>query len=122
MQEFNEHYAQVSKNLEAEKKRSALIEESKAAAATDGGGFWWDEVIDNFGVDELEQYAAALEELKKNVAMRADELMLVKASSLPPTVFANPGGLVADHFITTQANDCETSIVPHGYDFAHGQF
>ncbi|XP_057496615.1 agamous-like MADS-box protein AGL62 [Actinidia eriantha] len=120
VQEFNEHYAQVSKELEFEKKRSTMIEESKVAY---GGGLWWDEPIDGLGLAELEQYAAALEELKKNVAMRADELMLVKAASVPSSMFAMNPNVSSDglgDYVIDQANDFGNSIVPIGYDFGHG--
>ena len=97
-----------------------MIEESKAAY---GGGLWWDEPIDGLGLAELEQYVASLEELKKNVAMRADELMLVKAASMPSSMFAMNPSVNYDRlgdYVIDQANDFGNSIVPIGYDFGHG--
>ncbi|XP_058216711.1 agamous-like MADS-box protein AGL62 [Rhododendron vialii] len=127
-EEFNQHYDLVSKELEAEKRRSAVIVESKKAV--DCGGFWWNEPVGDLGLAELERYVAALEELKKNVSMRADELMLAKEASksmLPSTIFGmnppganNPDGYgLADRFIN-QASECGTSIVPPGFDFGEG--
>ncbi|GMQ01234.1 hypothetical protein CsSME_00047940 [Camellia sinensis var. sinensis] len=111
--DFNEKYAQVSKELEAEKRRSAVIEETKKVA--NDGGFWWDEAVDDLGLEELEQYVAALEELKKNVSMKADELMIMKANSsmmFGMNESANHGGLGL-------MSDCATSMVPHGFDCAN---
>ncbi|OMP00689.1 hypothetical protein COLO4_12456 [Corchorus olitorius] len=54
--------------LEAEKQRGKGIEEEKEEM---GDRFWWDEPIDNMGVDELEAYIKALDELRNNVAKKA---------------------------------------------------
>ncbi|XP_059654656.1 agamous-like MADS-box protein AGL62 [Cornus florida] len=81
--EFNNKYNEISKGLEAEKKRSVMIEEAKSAG--NGGGFWWDRAVDDsMGLEEMEQYMAALEELKRKVDIRADEMMMMKASSTIP--------------------------------------
>ncbi|KAK4405155.1 Agamous-like MADS-box protein [Sesamum angolense] len=85
--DYNRHYSDVCRELEVEKKRKEVIEEAKRTECYDGGGggFWWDEAVEGLEVEELEQYAAALEELMKNVTMRADDLMLIHSSnSLPP--------------------------------------
>ncbi|KAL7119186.1 hypothetical protein ACP275_02G048000 [Erythranthe tilingii] len=77
--DYNRDYADVCKELEAEKKRKEFIEASKRAEECYGGGgsgFWWDEAVEGMGLEELDQYAAALDVLMKNVALRADELML----------------------------------------------
>ncbi|KAL7156996.1 hypothetical protein ABFS83_02G047300 [Erythranthe nasuta] len=79
--DYNRDYADVCKELEVEKKRKEFIEASKRAEECYGGGgggsgFWWDEAVEGMGLEELEQYAAALDVLMKNVALRADELML----------------------------------------------
>ncbi|CAI9099486.1 OLC1v1036313C1 [Oldenlandia corymbosa var. corymbosa] len=42
--------------------------------------YWWEKSIENMGLEELEMYAVALEELKKNVLTSADELDLLKKS------------------------------------------
>ncbi|CAL5418258.1 unnamed protein product [Camellia sinensis] len=149
--DFNEKYAQVSKELEAEKRRRAVIEETKKAA--NDGGFWWDEAVDDLGLEELEQYVAALEELKKNVSMKADELMIMKANSsmmFGMNESSNHGGLglmsdcatstvphgfdcanssmmfgmneSANHGGLGLMSDCATSMIPHGFDFGRGQF
>ncbi|KAG8388209.1 hypothetical protein BUALT_Bualt02G0101900 [Buddleja alternifolia] len=63
MRDYIRYYSDVCQELEAEKKRMEVIEEDKRG----GGGFWWDEAVGGLEVEELEQYMAALEELRKNV-------------------------------------------------------
>ncbi|KAA8519520.1 hypothetical protein F0562_013776 [Nyssa sinensis] len=76
--------------LGAVKEREKTVEESKEVS---GGGFRWDEPIDELGLDELEQYMASLEVLKKKVRTRADEIAMASASSLN---FFAPGGIAMD--------------------------
>ncbi|KAI8002773.1 hypothetical protein LOK49_LG08G00561 [Camellia lanceoleosa] len=112
--EFEERkISNVSKELEAEKRRRAVIEETEKAA--NDGGFWWDEAVDDLGLEELEQYMAALEELKKNVSMKAGELIIMKANSsmmFGMNESSNHGGLGL-------MSDCAISTVPHGFDCAN---
>ncbi|KAL7082557.1 hypothetical protein ACP275_14G106500 [Erythranthe tilingii] len=94
--DYNKHYSDVCKKLEVEKKRREAIEEAKrvesyaAAAAGGGGGLWWDDAdVEGMDLDELVQYAEALEELMKNVTMRANDFMLMRNSnSLRPVTVA----------------------------------
>ncbi|KAI3445858.1 hypothetical protein Pfo_002523 [Paulownia fortunei] len=83
--DYNRHYSDVCQELEAEKKRKEVIEEAKRADGYGGGGgggvFWWNEAVDGLELDELEHYAAALEELMKNIAVRADDLMLIHTAA-----------------------------------------
>lgn len=71
---FNQHYIEVSRELEAEKRRKQMIPTSSHAVA------WYDEPVDGLNVDELEQYLYSLEKLKKKVITRADELMMIQKS------------------------------------------
>ncbi|XP_052176652.1 agamous-like MADS-box protein AGL61 [Diospyros lotus] len=89
---FNRRYDEVVSELDEEKKRMGTMEELKSRERDNNGGFWWDRPVGEIEWPELERYMAALEELKKKVAMRADEMMLIKdASSLPKLMFAmNP--------------------------------
>ncbi|KAL3843836.1 hypothetical protein ACJIZ3_001239 [Penstemon smallii] len=106
--DFNRHYSDVCKQLDAEKKLKDSIENAK----TPRGGLWWEDDVDGLGLEELEQYAAALEELMKNVTMRADDLMLIQNSSnsLPDA----EGCLAADETMALlQQNQATTS--PFGY-------
>ena len=77
VKEFNQHYVEVSKELEAEKKRKEAIQESKIANGGCGLA-WYDEAIDELEVEELQQYLTSLIELKRKVLVRADELMMIK--------------------------------------------
>ncbi|KAK1411973.1 hypothetical protein QVD17_32869 [Tagetes erecta] len=73
--EFNQHYVEVSRELEAEKRRREMM-----VPAGNGGVPWFDEAVDGLPVEELEQYLWSLVELKKKVMTRADELMMINKS------------------------------------------
>ncbi|XP_012835329.1 PREDICTED: agamous-like MADS-box protein AGL62 [Erythranthe guttata] len=95
--DYNKHYSDVCKKLEVEKKRREAIEEAKrvegyAAAAS---GLWWDDAdVEGMDLDELVQYAEALEELMKNVTMRANDFMLMRNSnSLRPVAAAGANSM-----------------------------
>ncbi|KAL2513505.1 MADS-box domain-containing protein [Forsythia ovata] len=49
--------------------------------ADDGVGFWSDSAVEGLQLEELERYMAALEELRKNVYTKADNLMIIQTSS-----------------------------------------
>ncbi|KAK6120991.1 hypothetical protein DH2020_045261 [Rehmannia glutinosa] len=137
--DYNRHYSDVCKELEVEKKRKEVIEEAKMVDGGAGEGLWWDEEVDGLELDELEQYAAALEELMKNVTMRADDLMLIQSSNALPAPPA-AGGMTMHNLNMEAAAGCsmgdETTalmnqnqissgfdydnfIIPNG--FGHGQ-
>ncbi|PHT40726.1 hypothetical protein CQW23_19580 [Capsicum baccatum] len=73
----------MGKDLEAEKKKKENIEEEKLVNIDDNnnGGYRWNEPIDTKGIDELEEFMVALENLKKNVTTRVDELSMLKGCS-----------------------------------------
>ncbi|PHU20040.1 hypothetical protein BC332_11191 [Capsicum chinense] len=80
-----------------------IIDESKRVKGNNNG-FWWNESIDDMGIEDLDKFVDALEELKKRVNMRVDELNMIKgSSSLPSTSTMN------------QAIDYCASVVP--FDF-----
>lgn len=85
LQQSNQYYSQICRDLEAEKKKKESIDESKMVN-NNNGEFWWNEPIDDKGIDELEEFMSALEELKKKVTMRADELSLINGSSSNSTM------------------------------------
>ncbi|KAA8519518.1 hypothetical protein F0562_013774 [Nyssa sinensis] len=84
------HSCEAVGGLEAVKEREKTVEESKEVS---GGGFRWDEPIDELGLDELEQYMASLEVLKKKVRTRANEIAMASASS---SNFLAPGGIAME--------------------------
>ncbi|KAL3538762.1 hypothetical protein ACH5RR_002128 [Cinchona calisaya] len=70
------------------------------------GIFWWDEPNDDMGLQELEQYKASLEELKKKVIMRVDDLMLLNNSSSTNLVSSNNNnGAMMNSALTTVVCD-----------------
>ncbi|TYG39844.1 hypothetical protein ES288_D12G048300v1 [Gossypium darwinii] len=70
---YDECEEALEKLKEEKKKR---IEHTKEAMKNKGE-FWWDEAIDdNMGLEELEAYLKAIEELRNNVARKANESMM----------------------------------------------
>ncbi|XP_071912944.1 agamous-like MADS-box protein AGL62 [Coffea arabica] len=63
-----EQYAQILKEIEAEKIKEKSLMESQG-----GEGFWWERGFDDLDVNELEEYVAAMETLRKNVSAKAEE-------------------------------------------------
>lgn len=103
MGDYNKHYSDVSKELDVEKKRR--LGENTAGS----GGSWWQDGVEGKGVEELEQYAAALEELRKKVTSRADDFMVMHSSnSFLPAV---PAALMAVHNPHMEAPPPLTSAV-----------
>ncbi|MCL7030250.1 hypothetical protein MKW94_003249 [Papaver nudicaule] len=78
IRELNKEYTEALNRLEAEKKRGAVLKKMQKANKKQ---FWWDP-IDDLGVHELEQLSGAIDELKSQVAERADELFLSSSSSM----------------------------------------
>ncbi|KAF9673899.1 hypothetical protein SADUNF_Sadunf10G0071900 [Salix dunnii] len=77
VQQWNKEYEEALKELQEEKKHVAMAEEWNKVCENDvNARFWWDEPIDDMGLVELEEYVRAMEELKKNVAARANELTM----------------------------------------------
>ncbi|KAK4340129.1 hypothetical protein RND71_041591 [Anisodus tanguticus] len=82
MQQNNQYYSQICRELEVEKKKKESIQESKMVNNNNyNEGFWWNEQVDGMGIDQLEEFMSALGELKKKVTMRADELSMINGSS-----------------------------------------
>ncbi|KAD5803477.1 hypothetical protein E3N88_14837 [Mikania micrantha] len=115
MKEFNQHYVEVSRELEAEKKRREMIPSSS------GGGLrWFEEGTDGLEVEELEQYLWSLVELKKKVLTRADELMMINKS---PAMLGVPNMFVNgwSGFSGGQTVGVPTNAAVHGgFVFQHG--
>ncbi|KAA8544830.1 hypothetical protein F0562_019614 [Nyssa sinensis] len=105
MHDYNQHYSEVVKLLEAEKNRGEKIEEeAKAVTGCGSGGFWWDEVdVDGMELEELERYEESLEELKKKVEMRVCQC-------------------ASQNSAMDQSKVANSAVVPHGFNFGHGNF
>ncbi|KAI3738714.1 hypothetical protein L2E82_28821 [Cichorium intybus] len=72
---FNQHYVEFSRELEAEKKRT------ETTPVSSGGSCWFDKPVDEMDMEELQRYLCSLEELKKTVLTRTDEVMTINKSS-----------------------------------------
>ncbi|KAK6792231.1 hypothetical protein RDI58_011312 [Solanum bulbocastanum] len=111
VQQSNEYYSQICRELEAEKKvkEEIVIDESKMVnGGSNNGGFWWNESIDDMGIEEVEKFLCALEELKKKVNMRCDELSMINGSS---------SMAAASTSSMNQAIDYCASIVPFDFNY-----
>lgn len=77
IQQWNREYEEAVRELEEEKKCLAMIQEWNKMRESDlNSGFWWDDCVDDMGVEELEEYVRAMKELRKNVGIKANELMM----------------------------------------------
>ncbi|KAK4722152.1 hypothetical protein R3W88_012385 [Solanum pinnatisectum] len=111
VQQSNEYYSQICRELEAEKKvkEEIVIDESKIVnGGSNNGGFWWNKSTDDMGIEELEKFMCALEELKKKVNMRCDELSMINGSS---------SMAAASTSSMNQAIDYCASIVPFDFNY-----
>ncbi|XP_043695609.1 agamous-like MADS-box protein AGL61 [Telopea speciosissima] len=90
--------------------------------------FWWEEPIDDeLDVHELKKLRVAMEELRKNVIKRADDLMMEEASLPSSSSFLaiNPVPLGVIPAARMRMDEGSTSSnVPHGFhlDFGFGNF
>ncbi|GAB4848005.1 hypothetical protein Ancab_002665 [Ancistrocladus abbreviatus] len=96
MNKYIKDYEHVKKRIEQEKKNAS----SSSAVGNIGttptncnnnnklGEFWWEEPVDELDLPELEQFLASLQDLRKNVAMKADEFSM--------HVFQHPRGYTSD--------------------------
>ncbi|CAI9099482.1 OLC1v1036309C1 [Oldenlandia corymbosa var. corymbosa] len=76
----NSEYNRLCRELEMEIKKLEQQEKANSMNLGSSNDYWWEKSIENMGLEELEMYAVALEELKKNVLTSADELDLLKKS------------------------------------------
>ncbi|PHU00187.1 hypothetical protein BC332_29974 [Capsicum chinense] len=115
LQQNNQYYSHMCKDLEAEKKKKENIEEEKLVNidGNNNGGYWWNEPIDTKGIDELEEFMVALENLKKNVTIRVDQLSGLNGSSSSNSTLKIARFGVEDQFLNQIAIDYCSSIVPY---------
>ncbi|KAJ6402011.1 hypothetical protein OIU84_014143 [Salix udensis] len=81
VQESRREYVEALAKKEEETKRTVEMLKEGGEVGFGSDRFWWDRSVQGMGLEELEQYVASMEELKKNVGMRVDELE--KASNSP---------------------------------------
>ncbi|PHT40738.1 hypothetical protein CQW23_19592 [Capsicum baccatum] len=124
LQQNNQYYSHICKDWEAEKKKKENIEEEKVNIDdNNNGGYWWNEPIDTKGIDELEEFMVALENLKKNVTTRVDELSMLNGSSSSNSMMKIARFGAEDQFLNQVAIDYCSSIVPYELNSSgDGQF
>ncbi|PHT40749.1 hypothetical protein CQW23_19603 [Capsicum baccatum] len=115
LQQNNQYYSHMCKDLEAEKKKKKNIEEEKLVNI--------DNNIDTKGIDELEEFMVALENLKKNVTTRVNELSMLNGSSSSNSTMKIERFGAEDQFLNQVAIDNFCSIVPYELNSSgDGQF
>ncbi|GMY23496.1 agamous-like MADS-box protein AGL61 [Fagus crenata] len=103
--EFNRQYAELQKELEREKMRLAEIEEANKKVENNNVGFWWDKPVDeNMGLEELEHYTRALQEMRRRVATKVEEFRMERGSLMQPMNMAM--GLGNEFVINWESNAC----------------
>ncbi|KAI3964437.1 hypothetical protein MKX01_007127 [Papaver californicum] len=131
-QQQQQQYMKVVNQLDVEKKRGVLVEKLKrlnTSSTTNENSvgnsdkFWWDIPIDGLSLNELEQMKSAVEELKKTVAKRIEELVINGAASssspvMIPTPYLNvsPIGVInsytGDNCQAAKCSTTATAVVP----------
>ncbi|XP_043711356.1 agamous-like MADS-box protein AGL62 [Telopea speciosissima] len=117
---LNQQYTEVLNLLETEKKRAETLYQSTPEAKQ--GEPWWEAPIENMGLPELQQLKIFMEELKKNMKKRIDELV---ATVTFPFLSINSMGEV-ESFAAARATpnpNNSSSIIPYGdgYGFSFGR-
>ncbi|GJW01572.1 agamous-like MADS-box protein AGL62 [Tanacetum coccineum] len=75
--ELNMQYAELEKELEREKRKYEMIQQEKKGKSSSSEFVpWYEQDIEWMEVEELEQYVAALVELKRKVFVRAGDLVI----------------------------------------------
>ncbi|GMJ03626.1 AGAMOUS-like 62 [Hibiscus trionum] len=123
-EEFNEECREALEKLEVEKKRTKEIEKENEDRKNKGE-FWWDDPIDNnMGLEDLETYAKAMEELRNNVANRANLLMgdVFAAATVPnPTGLGNSFSVQNSSFTVGESSGYgDFGLGIEGFNFGHG--
>ncbi|XP_068644944.1 agamous-like MADS-box protein AGL29 [Aristolochia californica] len=85
LRELNRRYTELVNQVDAEKKRKERLEQALKEATEHRLG--WEPDIERLGLHEMELFKAALEELKKKIAKRADELALGRTLAYSSSFF-----------------------------------
>ncbi|XP_010277267.1 PREDICTED: agamous-like MADS-box protein AGL61 [Nelumbo nucifera] len=115
VRELNRQYTQVLNQLEAQKKRGEALQKSKKV---NQGQVWWEAPIDDLNLHELEQLRVSMEELKKNVSKRVNELSVEASSQATATFLAVNSVRMVNPFI---AKTIGSSSIAHP-SYAFGAF
>ncbi|XP_042507020.1 agamous-like MADS-box protein AGL61 [Macadamia integrifolia] len=129
VRELNRHYTEVLNQLETEKKRAEALQQSAVEAARQGRP-WWEAPIEEMAMPELQQLEMSMDDLKKNMVKRAEELMATAAVT-SPFLSINSMGLMDRNFAVARPtnpnpNNASSSIIPYGngygLNFGRGLF
>nr|GEW79322.1 agamous-like MADS-box protein AGL62 [Tanacetum cinerariifolium] len=83
--ELNVQYAKLEKELEREKSKYEMIRQDKIGKSSSSEFVpWYEQDVGGMEVEELEQYLAALVELKRKALLRAGDLANTKNASMLP--------------------------------------
>ncbi|KAK9092156.1 hypothetical protein Syun_027067 [Stephania yunnanensis] len=124
--ELNREYMELSNQLENEKKKG----EKKKSEANEKQ-LKWQAHIDSLGIHELKQVLAELEEFKKNIVNRADQVLVAGTSMPAPLMGSVNNNIVVDQYaFETKPNVVGTSTAAaatngaygFGYNFGNGNF
>lgn len=124
-------YLDALGRLEVKKEREETVGgDGGDGGGGGGGGFWWDAAVENMGMNELEQFGGALEELLKKAAVRVEEMAMMMmmmdgggsstamvqygGAAAAPQDYNSSGGGLHGHDLGGHG------VVPHGYDFGFG--
>ncbi|KAM5566578.1 agamous-like MADS-box protein AGL62 [Rosa sericea] len=123
--EFNKEYVEAEKEFEDLKRKASGIkqmadEKKKMMKEMNmSEGFWWDEAVDLAMMDEREgeQYFKALEEVRRKVAARVDELKILNGTMMGPPVPAVHHRLCHVPFMTAnnRFGNCQDVQFGSGY-------
>ncbi|KAJ4958358.1 hypothetical protein NE237_025469 [Protea cynaroides] len=121
VRELSRRLTEVNEELETEKKKGLMILDDQLKKEK-LHQFWWEEPIDKLDVNELRQVMVAMEELRKNVMKRADQMMETASSSSSfLAINSVPLGVIP----ASQDEGGTTSIIPQPgfyWDFGFGKF
>ncbi|XP_065866566.1 agamous-like MADS-box protein AGL62 [Euphorbia lathyris] len=97
--EEHEYWKALAKKEEL-KRALEMAESNRNLMNNNGGGFWWESPIETMGKEELEGFKKSLEELKKNVMIRIEEMSVYNSVNDQSFMFDNQsyGGLSSDYF------------------------
>ncbi|KAJ8764734.1 hypothetical protein K2173_009120 [Erythroxylum novogranatense] len=120
VRQLNMQLTQVLQQLEMEKKHGEELSQMRKASQSE---CWWDAPIDALNIPQLEQLTVALEELKKNVAKEADNLLIQHSNNTPnpmhhqqqPFGSATVGMIHFDQNPTLLNDFNPNMMMPHGH-------
>ncbi|KAM3694810.1 hypothetical protein ACB098_07G083000 [Castanea mollissima] len=115
VRELNNYLTQIINQVEAEKKYGEALDHLRGANQRQ---CWWEAPINELGLHELEQLRVSIEELKKNVAIQANEILF--QSTPNSSLHLEMNGIEYVDFLESKHKVDAASTIPNAYDFAYG--